>query len=754
VSDQRREPDWPDSQRLRGHVQMPSVENAIKEKYRAVISKTDMHEVSEDLRRIAAEAGLGVAVLVAWQHGLKIGCIPLAHDAHGTAADAQSRVITASYGCPYVFVHVPVRQIRRDKLKLAERGILNQNADPIWFIYHEDGLIGTFSFENPGSVRLTDADIRKILDSLAQQGVLMLANVNNRQIQFKDLVARRRIEESGEKVYVRVENRPLDRSITLETELDREDVRDYVVKTLQFRTACNYCSVEALSPQQVTIHSSHVFAHARRREDDLATVRNYQLGFTFAPFGDPRDVCHFVAWDFPHINDLVMNMEPQAYSFSDLIRLVRVINRDIGKFCSISEVDPVPEPLSGTCNHWAGNSIYHQHYQFVRIKGLPLVRAFKASKSLVTYRGVEVRKVVAPWPSPALLITSLTSGGDENVMRVADRVAREWHRLSEGEDWSYGNGIAIADHTQNTFVTTDRDRIVAIFIPRHRRKISTSDPANQVQKTNAAVLEMMGYFIIDDPDDFGKLEGMSPDARKILGTSWLSELAPDVETIQEFEANIRICLSEVVTPHEERIDEIFSDTLAGSGQEARTVAAAIRRDGRLGPEQREHLYRELLSAVLDAGAGTSTQKSSDLSQVLIVFRGADRLRRPAWPGRHWTCLVVRRPGLRAEPAAGIPCGGAGCSRSAAWLPVPAGIRWSARASVPRAGSAASIRPWQCRPRWRACSRTGWRPARRSTSPAAGHWAGRGRSTGSGASSGQDRQAGRAGRRLRPRRTRR
>lgn len=190
-------------------------------------------------------------------------------------------------------------------------------------------------------------------------------------------------------------------------------------------------------------------------------------------------------------------------------------------------------------------------------------------------------------------------------MRVADRVAREWRGLSEGEDLSYGNGIAIKNHTQNTFVTIEGDRIIAIFIPRHRRKISTSDPANEIQKSNAAVLEMMGYFIIDDPDDFDQLGRMSPGARKVLGDSWLSELAPDAETIREFEANIRICLNEVVTPHEERIDKVFGDTLADSRREARILASAIHRDIRLFPEQREHLYRELLWAVLDSGAGDS-----------------------------------------------------------------------------------------------------------------------------------------------------
>lgn len=62
---------------------MPSLEEAIKKKYRAVISMTDVNEVSETLRRIAAQAGLGVAILVAWQHGLRIRYIPLERDGSG-----------------------------------------------------------------------------------------------------------------------------------------------------------------------------------------------------------------------------------------------------------------------------------------------------------------------------------------------------------------------------------------------------------------------------------------------------------------------------------------------------------------------------------------------------------------------------------------------------------------------------------------------------------------------------------------------
>ena len=102
--------------------------------------------------------------------------------------------------------------------------------------------------------------------------------------------------------------------------------------------------------------------------DALRTVRNYQLGFTFAPVGKPEEVCHFLAWDFPHINDVVMSMEPHAASFSDLVTLVQVINDDIRQFCRTDKRrPPEPGPIYGVCNHWAGNTIYHQHYQFFQL---------------------------------------------------------------------------------------------------------------------------------------------------------------------------------------------------------------------------------------------------------------------------------------------------------------------------------------------------------------------------------------------------
>jgi hypothetical protein len=443
-------------------------------------------------------------------------------------------------------------------------------------------------------VSISKSDIREILDVLAQQGVLVRANINNRQIQFKDLASKKVIEDSGERVYVKVD-KPIDRNVVkLPLDLDRPEIWKYILDAIRFKSTCNYCSVQAFNPHEATLHSAHVHASAGPRRDVLATVRNYQLGFTYAPFGDPREVCHFLAWDFPHINDLVMNMDPQSNSYSYRNKLVRVINRDVGEFCQENGVEP-SVPISGICNHWAGNTIYHQHYQFFRIPNVPLARTATSATSLARYKHIEVKRFA--WPAPAYLIVSEAPAEDEDVMFVADRVAEEWETLNEGVDKSYGNGIEIKNHTQNIFVTAEGNRLEAIFIPRHRKKLGTSDPRNHVQKSNAGVLEMMGYCIIDSEEGFEKLRSMAPAERCALADSWLSELAPDSRKVAEFEESLRTCLSGPVISYEKRLGEILGQAYEDAKSEVWALASSVERDSAgLDQRQRNYLIRIINAA--------------------------------------------------------------------------------------------------------------------------------------------------------------
>jgi hypothetical protein len=588
-----------------------TVDEIIDREKAEVISQTNMHVVGEKLREIVAEDGLGVAILVAWRHGLSIGHIPLDLDETGKPKDVQAEKISHEQ-CPYVYVRVPVRAIRGDIRELVRRGIMNPKADPVWFIYHEDGLVGTFSFQEAdiADLKLSKKDIAYILDVLAQQGALIEANINNRQVQFKAPAARKFIEESGERIYVKAEKSIDWDNIMLPARFDTPRVRSCVRDTLRRKPACNYCSVQALDPNEVTVHSAYVHASAGPRKDVLATVRNYQLGFTYAPFGDPREVCHFLAWDFPHINDLVMNMDPQTYSFSDLIKLVRVINRDVDDFCKKNRSEkgvPSFTPISGVCNHWAGNSIYHQHYQFFRVPGLPLTNASTKAPVLAGYKQVEVLRF--DWPAPSYLITPRTSADstgrrvdDEDVMFVADRVAKEWDALSEGVDKSYGNGIEVADHTQNIFVSIDGDSLKAIFIPRHRKKLNTSDTRNAMQKSNVGALEMMGYFLIDNKEDFCRLREMAekePAGLKALGDSWLTEIAPAPKVIEEFEERLRTCLSDPVITYEHQLEEILSTTYEDATHRIWELLASIdAQDEHLNKQQRQYLRQVVNDAWL------------------------------------------------------------------------------------------------------------------------------------------------------------
>lgn len=298
---------------------MPSIDEAIDktEKLHNALWADNVQVANQLLRDLIGDPsyGLGVAILVAWKHGLREEHIPLTSNPDL----AQVSQTEPSPDCPYTFVHVPIRKIRRNVPELTKRRILQPNADPALLVYHEDGLVGTFSFQHLERVGLTNPDIAEILRSLAQQGVLAAANIDNRQIQFKDLAVKRRIEKSSNTIYVRLNDKPLDRGIRLPAGYDREDIWDYIIETLRFRFACNYCSVQALNTHEVTLNTTRAGTSSALGTDqqEPSTVRNYQMGFTFAPVGDPRAVCHFLAWDFPHISDLVMNMESQAYSFSD-----------------------------------------------------------------------------------------------------------------------------------------------------------------------------------------------------------------------------------------------------------------------------------------------------------------------------------------------------------------------------------------------------------------------------------------------------
>lgn len=596
---------------------MANLKDAIKALEEEILNKEksgSTYVASEKLHKIAMREGLGVAIMAAWYHGLEFGHIWGGgfKKLDGTFEGPIESLDPVEGVCPYLFVHVPVRKYRSNIDQLVQLGIMNKEADPASLIYHEDGLVSMLSFPQPrkdkagNQLALTDDQIAEILDALSYWGSLLPANVNNRQIQFKDDAAKRKIRAAGGPVYVvnRMPNWDRDR---LPSGLQSEEIRAYITGVLAKKRPCNYCSVQALNPREVTIHSTHVHTFAELEDeeppmhDELRTVRNYQLGFTFSPVGDPEQICHFLAWDFPHINDVVMNMEPHAYSFSDLIKLVQVINEGIQHFCRNHGV-PAPEPIYGACNHWAGNSIYHQHYQFFRLPHIPLLEAGHERQLVTEYQDVGVYEVGAEWPARAFVVKAKGPAQDDRVLVVADRIARQWRLLSEGDDKSDDKSISISLNTHNTFVAQSPDGLVAVFIPRHRTKLSAT--VGNLTKKNAGVLEMLGYFVIDELSVFEKIKAMDPRERAELARFWLDELTPVKDSIDVFRENIKICLNDVVSAYEASIDEIYGNASEDSFDELREraaqLAAEIQQDKDLNDVQRGHLYRELLTATLDS----------------------------------------------------------------------------------------------------------------------------------------------------------
>lgn len=506
---------------------MSQLLDAIRRDHAATIASTDMRQVNTDLRCLVDREGLGVAILVAWQQGLQSGYIPLAAD------EPQVDLLSPDGVCPYFFVHVPVRGIRQNKAELARRGIMNNNPDVSLLRYHEDGLVCQLSFADPESVGLAAGDIRAILAELARRKLLQPIDLTDERLQFTSNAAEQRISADGP-IYVlpdirllsRLEPATLPLPVTLDAE-GRSRAWAYVCARLTSRSSCNFCSAEELTPHEATIHAQFDVA------GPLVPHRDYEFGFTFAPFGDPREVCHFLAWDLASGSDRVLNMEPQPYSFSELGTLVRVINQDIANYCAKNRIPPW-SAVSGACNHWAGNSIHHQHFQFFRIDGLPLVQAAVAEPPIATDQGVSVHRLV--WPAPAYLISAAQPERNDLVGRVADRLAGIWDGLGSHCDTSMGNGIMVGSHTQNIFVTMDADRLNAFFIPRLRTKLHTTSGRWGMAKRNAGVAEMTGYFIVDEVESMDTLRTLSPPERKLLADGWLADLSPDVT---EFEVRLR-----------------------------------------------------------------------------------------------------------------------------------------------------------------------------------------------------------------------
>ena len=504
--------------------------------FKQIIREPNMQVAKRLLLDVIKHDGLGVGLLVLHQRGLATGHIP-----QSTPAEPVESLDNPAD--KFVYVHAPVRAIRRSREALVARGIMNDSPDPNRLIYHEDGLVGTFSFrlsqikELYPALRPQDV-VSDLLTSLEAQDLLEQAELDSWQVQFKDLKAAEQIRKDlityAQRVFVRTDRSFDPAKIWLPAGYDHPEIRAILKTALAYKAPCNYCGVRELNPLEDIASTSLVSDWEERYRFPMS--RSYEFGFTFAPFGEPKAVCHFLAWDNPSISEVVNNMDLQAYSFGDLVRLTCAINQDIKAYCDVAKLPFTP--FVGICNHWAGNSIYHQHYQFFRIPDLPLTRAIGRKEVLVDHgAGLKVQRL--SWSTPVYRIVMNDPVQVDALSDLTDRVAVLWNDLSKPEERiEIGNEIVINNHTQNTIVTQNSGATEAYFIPRLRSKLDTV-PRMGVKKTNLAVLEVAGYLLIDDPKDWSVITKLSPEERNRFGEGALEDVAPDDLRIREFEDELQ-----------------------------------------------------------------------------------------------------------------------------------------------------------------------------------------------------------------------
>jgi len=509
--------------------------------FRKIVHESNMQVARRYLLDVTERYGLGVGLVVLHQRGLTTGHIP-----RSSSKDPVKRLSTGKDR--FVYVHVPIRAIRRDRKRLVDQGIMNDFPDPNRLIYHEDGLVGTFSFRLGSIQELYPAArpqdvVSELLTCLEAQEILEQAELDSWQVQFKDLAAADKIRKdlitySPQRVFVRTDKAFNHLTVWLPADYDRPEIRDILKTALAYKAPCNYCGVRELNPLEDIASTCLVSDWEERYRFSMS--RSYEFGFTFAPFGDPETVCHFLAWDNPSISEVVNNMDLQTYSFGDLVRLTCAINSDIESYCAEASIPFTP--FVGICNHWAGNSIYHQHYQFFRISNLPLTKA-DVQRNVLVHHDAGLRVDRLSWPAPVYRIVMADPVRVDGMSDLADQVAILWNQLSKPEERiEIGNEIVIDNHTQNTVVTQNGAAAEAYFVPRLRSKLGTR-VRKGVKKDNLAALEVLGYILIDDPQEWAVIAGLTPEERNDFGEGALHDVAPDETRIADFEDVLQIRLA-------------------------------------------------------------------------------------------------------------------------------------------------------------------------------------------------------------------
>jgi len=317
---------------------------------------------------------------------------------------------------------------------------------------------------------------------------------------------------------------------------------DRIVTHERDRHPCFYCSCPEINPAEVVVDldgSRHGLS------------RHYSLGFTFAPFGNPLSVVHFLAWDRAR-RPLNMNRVPMTVS--DLVKLTREINLSIRAFFAESSVRDYPV-LDGISNGWAGNTIYHQHFQFFAPEHpAPITQAKPAGMAaLVSRDDVSVERL--DWPAPVYRIRAAEA---LNTGLVGNDLAGIW-RLRGGsrrvpykafrDGYVPVEGEKVPAHTQNLYLPGHDLGATVFLVLRDRERVDFKPgPDNFVnrdagfiaqRKDNIGVLEATGTLIVDDRLQFEEMRRWQPEDITGQVNSMVASIMPDAEKVANLQNAIR-----------------------------------------------------------------------------------------------------------------------------------------------------------------------------------------------------------------------
>ena len=304
---------------------------------------------------------------------------------------------------------------------------------------------------------------------------------------------------------------------------------------------CFFCSAGEINPSEVVININGV---------RFGLSRNYSLGFTFTPFGNPISVVHFLAWDH---SDHPYNMNRTPVTVSDLVKMVYQINESITNFFKGTDVKDAPI-IDGISNGWAGNSIFHQHFQFFCPEYETPILSENLVISTPTLFRDDVKIFKLSWPAP---VYKIVAEDPINVGLVGNDLAGIWRlqgKAVEVKDIQFFDGYKpeeggkIHNYTQNLYIPGKtlgktayiilRQRIKASYTPLDSEYINRQKKIKPIEKINIGVLEATGSMIVDDEDAFNKMESWSPSDITEQISKMLKSILVEKKGIKKFEQNI------------------------------------------------------------------------------------------------------------------------------------------------------------------------------------------------------------------------